>query len=111
MGAPVAASARLVGLAQPGDIVVGHRAGRGWKLVRARERGRAHVLVEAREQPIAQEVRKIVTVLFADLVESTRLGHELDPEALSMLMSEYFGAMESSSSATAASSRSSSATP
>jgi class 3 adenylate cyclase len=96
MGTPVAASARLVGLAEPGDIVVGHRAGPALEAsFELRERGRAHVLVEARTQPVAREVRKNVTVLFADLVDSTRLGHELDPDALSMLMSEYFRAMES----------------
>ena len=96
MGTPVAASARLVGLAQPGDIVVGHRAGRALEgSFELRERGQAHVLVEARAHPVAREVRKNVTVLFADLVDSTRLGHELEPEALSMLMSEYFRAMES----------------
>jgi class 3 adenylate cyclase len=96
MGTPVAASARLVGLAQPGDIVVGHRAGRALEAAfELRERGRAHVLVESRAQPVPREVRKNVTVLFADLVESTRLGHELDLEALSLLMSDYFRAMES----------------
>ena len=95
MGTPVAASARLVGLAQPGDIVVGHRAGRALEgSFELRERGQAHVLVEARAHPVAREVRKNVTVLFSDLVDSTRLGHELEPEALSMLMSEYFRAME-----------------
>ena len=96
MGTPVAASARLVGLAESGDIVVGHRAGPALEgSFELRERGRAHVLVQVRAQPVAREVRKNVTVLFADLVDSTRLGHDLDPEALSMLMSEYFRAMES----------------
>jgi predicted ATPase/class 3 adenylate cyclase len=95
MGTPVAAAARLVGLAQPGDIVVGHRAGQAIEAeFELRERGQAHVLVGARAQPVAREVRKTVTILFADLVESTRLGNELEPEALSLLMSEYFRAME-----------------
>ena len=96
MGTPVAASARLVGLAQPGDIVVGHRAGHTIEPeFELRESRGVHVLVGARDRPTVREVRKTVTVLFADLVESTRLGHELDPEALSMLMSDYFRAMES----------------
>jgi predicted ATPase/class 3 adenylate cyclase len=96
MGTPVAASARLVGLAQPGDIVVGHRAGQAIEAeFELRERGQAHVLVRPRMQPVVREVRKTVTVLFADLVESTRLGHELEPEALSLLMSDYFRAMQS----------------
>ena len=46
------------------------------------------------ETPVS-EVRKTVTVLFADLVESTRLGRQLDPEALRHLMSQYFEAMQS----------------
>ena len=96
MGTPVAASARLVGLAQPGEIVVGHRAGQAIEgEFELRERGGTHVLGEARSRPAAREVRKTVTILFADLVESTRLGHELELEALSMLMSDYFRAMES----------------
>ena len=41
MGTPVAASARLVGLAQPGDIVVGHRAGQALEAAfELREHGR-----------------------------------------------------------------------
>jgi predicted ATPase/class 3 adenylate cyclase len=95
MGKPVAEAARLVGLAQPGDIVVGHRAGQELETdFELRERGSAHVLVAARAEPITREVRKTVTVLFADLVESTQLGHELEPEALSLLMSRYFERME-----------------
>src|SRR4051794_2977180 len=95
MGAPVAASARLVGLAQAGDIVVGHRTGQALEAAfELREHGRAHVLVGPRAQPVAREVRKTVTVLFADLVDSTRLGQELDLEVLSLLMSEYFRAMQ-----------------
>ena len=37
--------------------------------------------------------RKTVTVLFSDVVGSTSLGEQLDPEALSQVMTEYFGAM------------------
>src|SRR4051794_23104427 len=95
MGAPVAASARLVGLAQPGDIVVGHRTGQALEAAfELREHGRAHVLVGPRAQSVPREVRKTVTVLFSDLVDSTQLGQDLDLEALSVLMSEYFRAME-----------------
>ena len=95
MGTPVTASARLVGFAQPGDIVVGHRAAQAIETeFELRERGQAHVLARARAQPVAREVRKTVTILFADLVESTRLGHELEPEALSLIMSDYFRAMQ-----------------
>jgi class 3 adenylate cyclase len=37
--------------------------------------------------------RKTITVLFSDLVESTALAERLDPEALTELLSGYFGAM------------------
>jgi predicted ATPase/class 3 adenylate cyclase len=43
----------------------------------------------------ARETRKPVTVLFADLVESTRLTRQLDPEALRHLLLSYFAAMQS----------------
>jgi class 3 adenylate cyclase/tetratricopeptide (TPR) repeat protein len=38
------------------------------------------------------EVRKTVTVLFADVVSSTALGEQLDPEALRRVMARYFEA-------------------
>jgi class 3 adenylate cyclase len=40
------------------------------------------------------EVRKVVTVLFSDVTDSTRLGQELDPEAVRRLVSRYFGEMK-----------------
>jgi class 3 adenylate cyclase/tetratricopeptide (TPR) repeat protein len=39
------------------------------------------------------EVRKTVTILFADIVESTVLGELLDPEAVRDVMSRYFAEM------------------
>src|SRR5438309_5398557 len=39
------------------------------------------------------EVRKTVTVVFTDLVGSTALGEQLDPEALREVLSRYFSAM------------------
>src|ERR687885_853206 len=39
------------------------------------------------------EVRKTVTVLFSDIVDSTPLGERLDPESLRRVMSRYFGEM------------------
>ena len=39
------------------------------------------------------ETRKVVTVLFSDVTESTRLGHELDPESMRELMTRYFDEM------------------
>ena len=38
----------------------------------------------------AREVRKTVTVLFADVVGSTELGERMDPEAVRALMAGYF---------------------
>jgi class 3 adenylate cyclase/tetratricopeptide (TPR) repeat protein/energy-coupling factor transporter ATP-binding protein EcfA2 len=42
----------------------------------------------------AREVRKTVTVLFADVTESTALGEKLDPEALRRVMGRYFDEMK-----------------
>ena len=39
---------------------------------------------------LGDEVRKTVTVLFADVVSSTALGEQLDPEALRRVMGRYF---------------------
>jgi class 3 adenylate cyclase/tetratricopeptide (TPR) repeat protein len=39
---------------------------------------------------VQREVRKTVTVLFCDVVDSTRLGARLDPEPLRQVMSRYF---------------------
>ena len=39
------------------------------------------------------EVRKIVTIIFCDVIGSTRLGEEHDPEALRSVMSRYFESM------------------
>jgi class 3 adenylate cyclase len=41
----------------------------------------------------SREVRKVVTVLFADVTGSTALGESLDPEALRALMTRYFARM------------------
>jgi class 3 adenylate cyclase/tetratricopeptide (TPR) repeat protein len=46
---------------------------------------------EARPGP--DHERKLVTVLFADVVESTGLGERLDPERLKQVMDAYFDAM------------------
>ena len=45
---------------------------------------------EARAATRAREVRKTVTVLFADVTGSTALGERLDPESLRHVMSRYF---------------------
>src|SRR3954463_13949758 len=39
------------------------------------------------------EVRKTVTILFSDVVGSTSLGEQLDPESLRGVMSRYFDEM------------------
>ena len=45
------------------------------------------------EEAPSSEVRKLVTVLFADVTGSTALGEQLDPEALRALMTRYFVVM------------------
>ena len=42
----------------------------------------------------ADETRKVVTIVFTDLVGSTSLGEQLDPEALRLVMTRYFAAMQ-----------------
>jgi class 3 adenylate cyclase/tetratricopeptide (TPR) repeat protein len=43
----------------------------------------------------ASEVRKVVTIVFADVTGSTALGERLDPEALRRVMGRYFDEMAS----------------
>jgi class 3 adenylate cyclase len=47
----------------------------------------------AAEEPSA-EVRKVVTIVFADITGSTALGERLDPEALRRVLGRYFDEME-----------------
>jgi class 3 adenylate cyclase/tetratricopeptide (TPR) repeat protein len=44
--------------------------------------------------PQAREVRKIVTIVFADVTGSTKIGERLDPESLRRIMGRYFGEMK-----------------
>jgi class 3 adenylate cyclase/tetratricopeptide (TPR) repeat protein len=44
-------------------------------------------------EPAAGEVRKTVTVLFADVTGSTSLGERLDPESMRRVMGRYFDEM------------------
>jgi class 3 adenylate cyclase/predicted negative regulator of RcsB-dependent stress response len=44
-------------------------------------------------EPLRQ-IRKVVTIVFADVTGSTALGERLDPEALRRLMGRYFDEME-----------------
>lgn len=46
-----------------------------------------------RMESASPEERKLVTALFADLVDSTALGERLDPEVLRLLLSRYFNEM------------------
>ena len=43
--------------------------------------------------PTAAETRKVVTILFADLIGSTALHERLDPESVSRLMERYYQAV------------------
>ena len=47
----------------------------------------------AAQTPVGPEVRKTITVVFSDLVGSTALGEQLDPESLRLVMDRYFGEM------------------
>ena len=42
---------------------------------------------------VAADVRRVVTVVFADVTGSTSLGERLDPEALRRVMGRYFDEM------------------
>jgi class 3 adenylate cyclase len=44
-------------------------------------------------QPAGGEERKLATIVFADVIGSTDLGEQLDPERLRALLAEYFGQM------------------
>ena len=44
---------------------------------------------------VAHEIRKTVTILFADVTGSTALGEQLDPESLRAIMARYFTMMRS----------------
>ncbi len=45
------------------------------------------------ERPRLPDVRKTVTIVFSDLVDSSRLSRQLDPEAHRNLLARYFGEM------------------
>jgi len=49
----------------------------------------------ARAGPVVRERRKVVTLVFCDVVGYTALGEELDPEALGELQGRYFDRMRS----------------
>src|SRR4051812_41569238 len=51
--------------------------------------------IGGRSETSQREVRKVVTVLFADVTGSTALGERLDPEALRGLMNRYFARIRS----------------
>ena len=48
---------------------------------------------EAIWAPLESEERRIVTILFADMMESTDLADQMDPEEIRLLMAGYFGVM------------------
>jgi len=56
------------------------------------------------------EQRKLVSVLFADVVGSTAFGSDHDPEVVRSVMGSYFERMKQVASGTAGPPRSSSAT-
>ncbi|TME27778.1 MAG: hypothetical protein E6I64_05370 [Chloroflexi bacterium] len=81
-GRPPGAAARL--RARSCD---GHR-----RRVRLRARGRA-VNVEAERSPTATSERRQITVLFADIANSTAIAEHMDPEDWTSIVGEAFGLM------------------
>jgi class 3 adenylate cyclase len=61
--------------------------------------------------PVAHGSRKLVTVLFVDMVDSTALADELDAESSRALMEHYFQAADEVVARHGGTSRSSSGTP
>ena len=47
------------------------------------------------DEPVTRDTRKVVTVLFADVVGSTELAERLDPEPFRTVMARYFEEMRS----------------
>jgi class 3 adenylate cyclase len=41
-------------------------------------------------EPSAERFRRVVTILFSDVVDSTGLGERLDPETLDQVLTAYF---------------------
>ncbi len=60
---------------------------------------------------VPRDERKVVSIVFADLVGFTSRAEQLDPEDVRAILSGYHERVRWSSSATAARSRSSSGTP
>jgi class 3 adenylate cyclase len=61
--------------------------------------------------PRREEERKLATVLFADLVDSTELGASQDPERTRAILDRFFDAMAAEIETAGAPSRSSPAMP
>jgi class 3 adenylate cyclase/tetratricopeptide (TPR) repeat protein len=49
-----------------------------------------HACGEPLEEQSSERFRKVVTILFSDVVDSTGLGERLDPETLDEVLTEYF---------------------
>ena len=62
-------------------------------------------------EPIPREERKVVTVLFADLVGFTSRAEQLDPDDVRAMLSPYYARLRSELERFGARWRSSSATP
>ncbi|RDJ05568.1 adenylate/guanylate cyclase domain-containing protein [Rhizobium grahamii] len=61
------------------------------KIYRMAARSDAATPLASRMREPSSDARKTVTILFADIVDSSRLGLTLDPEALRNLLARYFG--------------------
>jgi len=94
MSDPAAPTAELAALDQAIAALEGQRAVLGDLVAETA----LAPLIEKRDRLLAASVGeqlKLVTVLFADLVDSTPLAQRLDPEDLQQVMSRYFAAVRS----------------
>src|SRR3954465_10878824 len=94
MSDPAAPTTELSALEQAISALEGQRAVLGDAVVETA----IAPLVEKRDRLLAASVGeqlKLVTVLFADLVDSTPLAQRLDPEDLQQVMSRYFATVRS----------------
>ena len=70
-----------------------HRFCGGCGAVLATPSGSAPSRVEGQRRTADVEARKVVTVVFADLIGSTALHERLDAESVRSLMGRYYGAL------------------
>src|SRR4051794_25776293 len=86
---PLHPAAEVAGTAPPSTVSARTRP------VKPRTRGRTPLILPlpSTRLRIVIEQRKTVSVVFADLVDSTALAEQLDPELLATILRRYFAAL------------------